>query len=146
MSGSMIPACVDALVAILDAPLTIEVRDGGQLQNLETAGLLVGTDGGPSEFPWDQAWAGQAHVARDETFDIPCVLFARSGDNSLSTCRTEVFGYMATVESTLRNSPTLGISTNTVRAQMSGGRYSQPTTPDGVVCRIDFTVRVTTRI
>lgn len=146
MSGSMIPACVDAAVALLDAALAIEVRDGGQLQNLEAAGLLIGTDGGPSEFPWSQTWAGQAHVARDETFDIPCVLFDRSADNAVSACRTEVFGYMATVESTLRNNPTLGISTNTVRAEMAGGRYAQPNTPDGVVCRIDFTIRVTTRI
>ena len=147
MSSSLIPVCVDALVALLTPALsTIEVRDGGILQNDERAALMVGSDLANSDFPWDQRWAGLGHITRDETFEIPCTLWVRSGDTVLKPYRDECFGYFATVESTLRTSPSLGIGTNTIRAQVVPQKYSQPQTPDGVVCRIDFIVNVEGRI
>lgn len=153
MSSSLIPSCITALVSSLTTAFAgaIPVNDGPVLQNTEPAMLLVGAteaEGLSSgDFPeWQQRWAGLGHAARDETFQIPCVLFVRSGDTDLATYRTTAWSYFATVESTLRNDPTLGISTNTIRAQVSPGSYSQPQTPDGVVCRIDFTVNVEGRI
>lgn len=148
MSSSLMPSCLAALVSLLDAALAIEVFDGPVRQNLPRAALLVGataeTDGATIEF--EQKWAGLGHITRDETFEIPCFLFVRDGSNELSTFRTEVFGYFATIESTLRSNPTLGISTNSIRAQITGTVYSQPRTPDGVVCSIRFTVNVEGRI
>lgn len=147
MSSSRIPACVDALVSLLDAALAIEVRDGAVLQNVERAGLTVGADLDDSTFRWEQDWAGLGHSQRDEVFDVPCVLWARSGDNDVATVRTEVFGYFASIESTLRTSENLGITGGfNVRADVRPTAYSQPQTPDGVVCRIDFTVRCQARI
>ena len=148
MSSSRIPAAVDALVLLLDAALSIEVRDGAVLQNTERAGLTVGADLDGSDFPWEQDWVGLGHVSRDETFEIPCVLWVRSGDvESVKAARDEVHGYMTTIESTLRSNETLGLAgANNVRADVRPTNYAQPQTPDGVVCRCDFRVRVQARI
>jgi hypothetical protein len=147
VSSSRIPAVVDALVSLLDAALAIEVRDGEVLQNVEQYGLTVGADLDGSDFQWEQDWAGLGHSQRDEVFEVPCVLWGRSGDNTVSAVRTAVFGYFATVESTLRTDEDLGFDGSyNIRADVRPGRYSQPQTPDGVVCRIQFNVRVQARI
>ena len=148
MSSSLIPSCIDALVALLDPLLSIEVYDGPVQQNLPKQALLIGatadTEGAVVEF--EQDWAGLGHVSRNETFEIPCFLFVRDGSNELSTFRTEVFGSFAIIEAALRANPTLGIATNTIRAHITGTVYSQPRTPDGVVCSIRFIVNVEGRI
>jgi len=147
VSSSRIPAACDALVSLLDAALSIEVRDGAVLQNVEQAGLTVGANLDDSVFRWEQDWAGLGHSQRDEVFEVPCVLWARSGENTVSTVRTEVFGYFATIESTLRSNESLGFAGQfNLRADVRPTAYAQPQTPDGVVCRLDFTIRVQTRI
>ncbi|MGZ6836776.1 MAG: hypothetical protein ACXVGE_13050 [Blastococcus sp.] len=147
MASSLIPQALDALVSLFTSALpNIEVRDGTVLQNEERAGLYVGTNLDDSRFGAEQRWPGLGHAVRDEAFEVPCVLFVRSGDNVLKPVRDEVFGYLATVESTLRNNVNLGISTNSVRAQLLAYEYSQPQTPDGVVCRLDFIVNIEGRI
>lgn len=147
MSSSRIPAVCDALVSLFDGALAIEVRDGAVLQNVERAGLTVGANLDDSQFTWEQDWAGLGHSQRDETFDVPCVLWARCGDDTVATVRNEVFGYFATIESTLRANESLGFAgLYNVRADVRPTAYSQQQTPDGVVCRIDFSIRVQTRI
>ena len=147
MSSSLIPACTDALVTLLTAALpTLPVVDGGVIGNEERAALLVGSGLANSDFPWQQRWAGLGHAARDETFEIPCTLWVRDGGNVLKPIRDEAFGYLATVEASLRATPTLGVATNSIRAQILPANYAQPQTPDGVVCRLDFYVNVEGRI
>lgn len=150
MSGvsSRIPVVLDALIALLTPALpTLQVRDGAVLQNVERAGLTIGANLDDSEFEWEQDWAGLGHVYRDEDFTVPNILWARSGDNDLSVYRNEVFGYFATIESTLRAAEKLGLDPAwNIRADLRPTRYSQPQTPDGVVCRIDFTIRIQARI
>ena len=147
MSSSRIPAVCDALVSLLDTALSIEVRDGAVLQNVERAGLTVGADLEDSTFAWEQDWAGLGHSQRNEDFTVPCILWARSGDNDVATVRTEVFGYFASVESTLRSNEGLGLAGSfNIRADVRPVAYSQPQTPDGVVCRIDFVIRCQARI
>lgn len=147
MASSLIPQALDALVSLFTSALpAVDVRDGAALQNEERTGLYVGTNLADSTFKAEQRYPGLAHVVKDEAFEVPSVLFVRSGDNALKPVRDELFGYFATVESTLRTNVTLGISTNTVRAQLLSYEYSQPQTPDGVVCRLDFVVNVEGRI
>ena len=134
-------------MALLTAALpTLPVVDGGVIGNEERAALLVGSGLANSDFPWQQTWAVLGHAARDETFEIPCTLWVRDGGNVLKPIRDEAFGYFATVEASLRATPTLGITTNSIRAQIMPANYSQPQTPDGVVCRFDFSVEVKARI
>jgi hypothetical protein len=146
--SSTIPQVCDALVGVLAAALpSIEVSDGAVVQNVERAGLTVGASLDDSTFTWEQDWVPLS-TARpmDETFDVPCTLWVRAGDNDLATYRDEVFGYWSTVLSTLRENYNLGITTNSLRTLLRPRGYSQPRTPDGVVCRIDFDFRVTARI
>ena len=146
-SSSLIPLATDALIALLTAGVNIEVRDGAPLQDEERAGLYVGADLDNSDFPgWQQQWSGLGHAVREEVFEIPCLLFVRVGDNAIKPVRDECFAYLALVEGIVRSSPTLGITTNTIRAQVLPVQYSQPQTPDGVLCRIRFNVQVEGRI
>lgn len=148
MSSSALPNAVDALVTILDAALDIDVRDGAILENAEEAGLTVGADVDESRFPWQQDWVGLGHVSRDEEFEIPCTLWVRSGDvEAVSTARTTCFGYFAEIEAALRSNESLGFAGSyNLRADVRPVAYNQPQTASGVVCRIDFTVRVQARI
>ena len=148
MTSSVIPTVTDALVSVLDAALSIPVYDGAIEQNVEAKALTVGAALADSDFAWEQQWATLAAATRprEEQFDVPCCLWVRSGDKTLSTYRSEVFGYWQTVESALRTNPTLGITTNSLRTLLRPLGYSQPRTPEGVVCRIDFAFRVKARI
>ena len=148
MSSSRIPQAVDALVALLDDALDIEVTDGALLQNQERAGLTVGADVEESRFPWEQDWVGLGHVSRDETFEVPCVLWVRTGDTeAVSDTRAEAFGYFADIESALRTSEDLGLDgAYNVRADVRPTAYAQPQTDSGLVCRIDFRIRIQARI
>lgn len=149
MSTSLIPSVLTALCSLLDTALAIEVYDGPVTTNLETAGLLVGATGITTEaatIGWEQNWAGQGHASRNEDITVPCFLFVRSGDQSLSDARTSLFGYFATIENLLRTTPTLGISTNTIRAQLVGETFAQTQTGDGVTCSIQFNIEIKGRI
>ena len=147
MSSSLIPACTDALVALLTAALpTLPVVDGGVIGNEERAALLVGSGFANSDHPWQHRWAGLGHAARDETFEIPCTLWVRSGDNTVKPVRDEVHGYFTAVLTTVLATPNLGIGTNSIRAQVMPSNYAPMQTPDGVVCRLDFYVNVEGRI
>lgn len=147
MSSSLIPRSTDALIGLLAAALpALEVRDGAITQNEERAALLIGSGLNDSDFTWEQRWAGLAHAARNETFEIPCTLWVRTGDARLKASRDEVFVLFATVEAALRATPDLGLGSNSVRAQVAPRTYSQPLTASGAVCRLDFVVNVEGRI
>ena len=146
MSTSRIPQAVDALVSLLTDALdatAVQVVDGMLLQNQERAGLTIGSDIDDSTFPWEQRWSGLGHATRQETFEVPCVLWVRTGDTeAVSDTRSEVFGYFGLIEATLRDFPDLDLNTNAIRAQVLPKAYAQPQTEAGLVCRIDFNINI----
>lgn len=147
MSTSRIPSCVDALVSMFTAALPIEVRDGAVLQNTERTALYVGSNLDDSRFDWEQDWAGLGHVYRDEVFSVPCVLWVRGGDTVLKPYRDEAFAHIAAIENALRASEDLGLEPQfNIRADLRPVSFSQPQTPDGAVCRADFSIRVQARV
>lgn len=134
-------------MALFDAALSIEVTDGPPLQNIPAEGLYVGATDVSDSIDFQQDWAGQGGLRRNETFKIPHLLFVRTGDNAVSTHRAAIFGYLASIEDALRADPTLGISGYVVRAGFgTSGDYSQTQSADGLVLRIYFTITVETRI
>jgi hypothetical protein len=148
VTSSLLPTVVDALVSILDTALAIPVYDGGLKQTVDPAALTIGATVDAGEFEWHQEWTTLAAATRprEETFDVPGALWATSGDPAFKPLRDQIYGYWATVEATLRANPTFGISTNSLRTLLAPSKYMQSRSPKGVVCRIDFTIRVKARI
>jgi hypothetical protein len=151
MTGtSRIPAVLDALVAAFTTALAaadVTVTDGPPGLDQPLRELCIGHTREDDEIAFTQEWAGQGGLSRNEMFEIPNMLYLRTGDTNLSALRLALFGYLATIESTLRADPTLGITGFTVRAEFgTSGSYKQEVTERGLVLRVRFTIRVKTRI
>lgn len=151
MSSSRIPAVIDAFKTAVSAALpTLEVRDGQPTTEVPKAGLYVGATDEINEITFSQSWAGQGSRARNETFEVPNLLFRRTGDNRQTTVaseRTAIFADLAAIEQVLRDDPSLGVAGFTVRVQFgTDGAFSQTQSPDGLVSRVRFTITAETRI
>lgn len=147
MSTSLIPTVLANLVTLLDAALSIEVTDGPPGQNSPEDGLFIGATDEDNTIPFAQRWAGQGHIAKDESFEIPNLLYASSGDAGFAEQRTDAFANLALIETVLRSNPTLGISTNALRAQFgTSGEVVQIHGNKGPVCRVRFTINIEGRI
>ena len=147
MSTSLIPTVLTQLVTLFDAALSIDVHDGPPGKNSPPDGLYIGATDDDTSIPFEQRWAGQGHIAKDETFEVPNLLYASSGDGGFAAQRTDAFANLALIENVLRSNPTLGISTNAVRAQFgTSGEVVQIHSSKGPVCRVRFTINIEGRI
>lgn len=110
--SSLVPAVLDALVAGFDTALSIPVVDGPPTTNVENTSLFVGCDpdltGHSGTISGEQRWAGKTRTDRDETFEVPCVLYYLTGDDDLSAARLAVQAHMDLVETWLRSNISLG--------------------------------------
>lgn len=147
MSTSLIPAALDALVTTFTAALApLQVFDGPPSGKSPTSGLYVGATDDDNTIEFQQRWAGQAHIARDEAFEIPNLLYVSSGDKGFSAHRMTAFAQLAEIEDALRANPTLGISTNAVRAQFGTAGQVVQIAGTSTVVRVLFTINVEGRI
>lgn len=150
-STTLIPSALDALLTGFDSVLSIDVVEGPPVQNEEDTGLFVGASGDDVEIPAQQRWPGLAHVHRDETFEIPCQLYRKSGDSDpadFKTIRNLLFADLALIETWLRTHVDLGMAgSNNVRAQFGETfSYFPVRTGDGLLLRIDFNINIEGRI
>ena len=147
MSTSLIPTILTQMVSLFDTALSIDVHDGPPGKNTPPDGLYIGATDDDNTIPFEQRWAGQSHIARDETFEIPNLLYRSSGDAGFAQQRTDAFADLALIEALLRSNPTLGVSTNAVRAQFgTSGEVVQLNTTQGPVVRVRFNINVEGRI
>lgn len=149
MSTSRIPAVVKALRDTAQAALPdLDVRLGPPSGELPERGLFV-NDTSDDEAEFRQSWAGNGARARNEDFDLPCLLYRDTGDNDQDTVSAEmdaVFADFATVENLLRSGDlNLGVTGFSVECEVAEGAWSQDPS-DGLVTRLRFTVHVKTRI
>jgi len=147
MSTSIIPTALDALVAAFTAVLDIEVIDGPPTIEIPLTGLYVGATTDDNKVDFQQTWAGVGGLFRNESFQIPNLLYLRTGDTVLSPVRLALFGHLATIENTLRADPTLGIAGRIVRAEFgTSGGLTQLQTKQGCICLVEFSINVDARI
>lgn len=148
MATSRVPATIDALVAAL-VTAGITTWDGPVVTGDFENAVYIGYDGDPDgQFEtvvMDQEWAGLGAKARSEVFDIICCAYVLNGAADTKSVRDTVYGLLATVETTLRNNPTIG------QAPMFLGAIKPQTlftwsTADGVQGRLVFHINVKTRI
>lgn len=151
MSSSRIPAILAAWKALATTAIpSYEVRQGQPTTDVPLQGLYVAATDETDEITFSQTWAGQGSRSRNETFDIPNLLFRRTGDNDQTTVVSELealFVTLGSLEDVVRNDPTLGVSGYTVRAQFgTDGATSQTQSDNGLVSRVRFNLHVETRI
>ncbi len=132
MASSQLPAVIDALVAQLTTALAgtpaVLVTDGVGVTEDPRDFLMIGVDDPTSNSPAsgssEQAMATMGTGRpRDETGTIICAAQSSNGNGSSGqkAARDAAYSYMAAVETLLRSSPSLGLTSPvTVVVQMGG--------------------------
>jgi hypothetical protein len=115
---SHIPAALDYLVATLPVKLTddVQVIDGPPVVNLENTGIAVGYT--PDELAVSSLEDPAGLDSNVETFDINCLVWARSGDIGMKAIRDLVFTIVTAVDEIIRLDPNLGGAVATARLRI----------------------------
>lgn len=152
MTGSAIPAIIDALITTLDAALPgVEVIDGmGATDTGAQRLLFVGLSDPDADRPAeaaasDQAWAWLGHMQRDETATVHLVAVAWNGDGDQKRARDEAFGIVDAVAAAITTDPTLGGVVVQVRA-VEGLSLTQAQTDAGALAYVPVSLSCRARL
>lgn len=148
MGTSRVPDTINALVAAL-VTTGVTTWDGPVVTGDFDSAVFVGYDGDPEgDFTtvlMDQQWAGLGNRSRTEVFDIVCAAVVLLGNEDVRSAREATFALLATVETAVRNAPTLGQAPTFVAQMKPMQLLTEPTT-SGFQARLVFHVHVETRI
>lgn len=152
MATSVVPALIDALLALANANLTdVLVLDGYGQTDDPGDFLMIGiedpdSDGAGFSADARQEWANANYTARDETGDITCVALSWNGDGDAKLARDTAYGITSALEDALRLTPSLGVegllwtgfgsTTQLSQAQGTGGASAL------LIFRISFRARI----
>jgi hypothetical protein len=141
VSGSTVPAALDALVATFTTALPgLQVTDGPDYDP-RNAFLAVGWHSNDEPAVTLAQSIADAGRSRDrEDYDVSCLLSWHVGNAGVSSARTELFQAFETVCSAVAADGTLGGSVH--RARMSEHAYFPLIDEGGVTVSIRFTVNV----
>ena len=154
MSLSVVPAAIDALLAILRTgldPNDLTVLDGPTLNDVPEDVVFVGYQPGADAavaVQQDFAYAGARR--RDEEFEIHGLIESRSGDTDMAARRARAFEILGLIETALRatdaapEAPTL--NGTVLWAHLTAGSLLQDQTPDGAVVGLAWTISCRARI
>ncbi len=148
MTASIYLTACTSLMTNLPALITaVEVKFGPPRANEERKGLFVGADETDSQAPGQQRWPGLAHAYRDDSVEIPMLLYVQSGDDDLLTTVTTADGYFQSIETWLRaNVDLLVPGGQNVRAQITTYQWWPYYTAEGHTVRLLFTINVEARL
>lgn len=150
MSGSRWAAVTDAVVALLDAQLTIPVFDGvpvtsDYIPDAVIIGNQPGKDDGAAGMISQEYHELGVGAKRNETGEIRCAAMSQTGDDTLSVVRSNVLATVATVEAALRTSINLGLA-DLLYVEVRVGEMFQGATTRGVFAECRFTIAYTALI
>jgi hypothetical protein len=149
VSASTVPTFLSTFLGLVE-PLVDNTMFGPPTTNEEMSGLYVMADeSGASPIVFDQSWAGSGSMARDEKFTVPCLLFARTGDNDEASATALFDAAMTSFEAVaglFRSDASLGITGKTFRAQLTSGACLLLPRPNGLLARVAFTITAEARI
>jgi hypothetical protein len=147
MTASMWPQVADAVRAVFDAEVSVDVFDGIPATYAELAsGVAVGVDaafddGTSGNIRQDWRDAGPAPDAHREEFgEIVCTVWAQSGDDDLAAVRSTCFGLLDDCLDALHEIDTLGLPQVLSVRGLSTATPVQRRTTRGVVCEVAFRV------
>lgn len=150
MSGSRWAAVTDAVIALLDAQLTIPVFDGvpvtsDYISDAVIIGNQPGKDDGSAGLISQEYHELGVGAKRNEVGEIRCAAMSQTGDDSLSTVRSNALSTVASVESALRTSVNLGLA-DLLYVEVRIGEMFQGATTRGVFAECRFTIAYTALI
>lgn len=150
MSGSRWAAVTDAVVALLDAQLSIPVFDGIPVTSDYIADAVIvgnqpGKDDGAAGLITQDYHEVGGGAKRDETGEIRCAAISQTGDNTLSVVRGNALATVASVEAALRTSVNLGLA-DLLYVEVKVGEMFQGATTRGVFAECRFTIAYTALI
>lgn len=139
----------DAVISMLKgAGLT--VWDGPIFTEDYSDCVFVGYDGDPENPPvaatLSQEWEGIGAKARREDINIVCAVVATSGEQAIKITRDKAKQILATVETTLRADPSLGMTPPPFWAGVQPLSVHPESFQDGTVVRIVFQIVIRTRV
>jgi hypothetical protein len=147
MTASMWPQVADAVRAVFDAEVSVDVFDGIPATYAELAsGVAVGVDAAYDDGTSGnirQEWrdAGPAPDAHREEFgEIVCTVWAQSGDDDLAAVRATCFDLLDDCLDALHEIDTLGLPQVLSVRGLSTATPVQRRTTRGVVCEVAFRV------
>lgn len=156
MSGSVVPALIDALVAKAAAALPgLQVLDG--IPPIDTFGdfLIVGAEdpearGFELSADTTQEWTYANTTARSQEGDVTCAALSWSGDTDAKAVRDAAYATTHAVEQLLRDDPSLGLVPSAARMLVAGygtrETLSQAQDDNGASAIVVFTVHFQARI
>lgn len=154
--ASKVPETIDALVAQLRTPLPVEVSlyDGFGISDDPGDYVMVGVEapdvpGAAFSASSDQkAGPMGSDRSRDENGSVWLAAYSWNGDIDQKAARDAVYGYMAVVETLLKATPNLGITTGPLYVAQMGDtqRLAQNQTPSGAEALLIFNVQFFARI
>ena len=116
MSTSVVPAVIDALVALADAALTgVTVHDAFGVSSDPGDYLMVGVQdpndtGVAVSAESSQSFPHVGYRTREEVGGVWCTALSWNGDADQKAARDAVYATVAAVEDLLRDDPTLGLA------------------------------------
>lgn len=153
MSGSRVPAAIDAVLALLDGSLSegTVVIDGPTIVTTgATKQVYVGYDGDPDgdyvAASSDQDWASALGTGRrEETLTVACAVLVQNGAGNVKQARDDAYAVLGEVSDILRANVNLGFPAPSVAHLRNPGLH-QYQTNSGVEARITFEIALSTRI
>lgn len=150
MSGSRWAAVTDAVIALLDAQLSMPVFDGIPVTSDFIADAVIvgnqpGRDDGAAGLISQEYHEVGVGAKRNEVGEIRCAAISQTGDDTLSTVRANALATVALVESALRTSVNLGLA-DLLYVEVRVGEVLQGATTRGVFAECRFTIGYTALI
>jgi hypothetical protein len=153
MSVTRYAAVVDALIAALQsAPALsgVAIIDGpGGAGAVPDEAVYVGWKGDPDDDAagyLEQQYHDLGPAAmRDERVDVYVTVQVNRGDDDMSAARSRCVTLSGAIESTLRTTPTLGLS-DVLRIEISDGSVRQARSSAGIGVEFDLTISATSLI
>lgn len=144
MATSAVPLVKARLLElVLAEPAFNEVQTvyGTPGRDLERECLFVG-----ATESWDQEWGALGARARNERFGLVFGIYVRSPGQSQQEATERCFEILASFESLLRATPSLGLSDTVRDVQVTFGRLDEWPTDEGKHALVVGTVNVNARI
>jgi hypothetical protein len=148
VSASTAPAFVSAFYTAVSAVVS-NVFPAVPAEREDSGLYLFCNQDGPAPLTYVETWHGLGSGAREETYQLPCFLYFRSGDNDAATVLSllaTAYATRETIAALFRPTANFGITGYSLTALISQGIAWPELTPEGLVVQMPFVIEVTAKI
>lgn len=143
------PSVIAAVVSTATPALTVRVVRGSDISDDPADVVMVGTDG--TDDPTSAGSFRQTMQTfggnREEIGEVNGLIVAWNGEADQDAACTTAFGYLASLETAVRATPTLGLTTfDYLFAELSAGDVTESQNNAGATTVLSFTIAYKARI